>query len=253
MTKNKFICEIEEPRKFRDSVSTIGQLIDEGIFRITPDGLNFQAPDRAMVTVVNMMVSEEFFDKFEEDGELEIPLNITEFVSVLKRLSSGDRLRMELSGNKLVVKMIGNIERTFTLPLLKLNQEETPPVNDLSFDCEVKMFTSVLSDAISDADIISDVLQITSDGENLVLKSIGEISSSELVIGKDSELLQELNVKKKSKSKYPLEYLKKIIKTEKIFSNFGMFWSEDYPMRLRFENDEGIVMEFIVAPRVTED
>ena len=81
---------------FRDSISTIGELIDEGIFKVDKNGLSLIAADRAMVAVIDFKLPATIFDKFEVDKEQNIAVNITNFVSVLKRVVPNEKLELEL-------------------------------------------------------------------------------------------------------------------------------------------------------------
>ena len=54
------------------------------------------------------------------------------------------------------------------------------------------------------------------------------------------------------KARYPLEYLKKMIKAAKIADSVSVNFGQDYPMKIEFKNDL-CQLSFVVAPRVSDD
>ena len=76
-----FTAKLSDPRLFVNAVSTIGELIDEGIFNLNKDGISFIAADRSMVSVVEFKMTAAAFDEYKLDSEQKIGLNITNPVS----------------------------------------------------------------------------------------------------------------------------------------------------------------------------
>ena len=130
---------------FIDSVSTIGDLIDEGIFKVDENGLSILAADRAMVAVVDLKLPPTAFDEFKVDKEENIAVNMTNLVSVLKRVKPDDKLSLELKNNMLEIIMKNSSSRRFTVPLLDITQEEIPPVDQLKFGAKIRIKADVLN------------------------------------------------------------------------------------------------------------
>ncbi|MFQ6120306.1 MAG: DNA polymerase sliding clamp, partial [Methanosarcinales archaeon] len=59
-----FKATITDVNLLRDSISTIAELIDEGIFKIAKDGISLVAADRAMVAVVDFKILSTAFEKY---------------------------------------------------------------------------------------------------------------------------------------------------------------------------------------------
>jgi len=89
-----FKATMKDPSLLRDSISIVGELIDEGIFKINKNGLSITAADRAMVAVVDLRLPPLIFDDFKVENEENIGINITNFVSVLKRIKPNDSLTL---------------------------------------------------------------------------------------------------------------------------------------------------------------
>lgn len=248
-----FKASMSDTSLLRDSISTIGELIDEGIFKVNKNGLELIAADRAMVAVVDFKLPATVFDKFEVDKEQSIAVNMTNLVSVLKRVGGNERLELELKDNKLEIRMKNASTRKFMVPLLDITQEEIPPINQLDFKAKVKIKSDILKSGIDDADIVSDsvVFRASKDGFNL--RASGDISSAELTLERGNDALLDLNATGIVMARYPLDYLKKIIKASKLADEINLRWSKDYPIRLDFTSVDKVSLGFVLAPRVSEE
>ncbi len=248
-----FKAVMSKPDVLKDSVTTIGELIDEGIFKVDKNGMSLIAADRAMVAVVDFKLPPTVFDKFEVKEEKKIPVNISNLVSILKRVKSKDKLKMELKDNKLEIVIENSSKRKFTVPLLEISEEEIPPIEDLDFKAKVKLKTDVFKSGIDDADVVADSVVLGANEEKFSMKATGDITSTELSLQKKNKSLIDFSVTGNVVSRYPLEYLKKMIKASKLTDETVIKWSKDYPMRLDFSSVDKVSLGFILAPRVTED
>jgi proliferating cell nuclear antigen PCNA len=238
----------------RDSISTIGELIDEGIFKVDKNGLGLIAADRAMVAVIDFKLPATLFDEFKVDKEENIAVNMTNLVSVLKRVGTNEKLEMELKDNRLEITMRNSSTRKFTVPLLDINQEEIPPINQLDFKARAKIKSDVLKNGIEDAEIVGDSVVFEATKNGFSMKAAGDISSTELMLEKGNEALLDLSITGEPvKARYPLDYLKKMIKAAKLSNDINIRWSKDYPMRMDFSSVDKVSLGFVLAPRVSEE
>lgn len=237
----------------KDSISTIGGLIDEGIFKVNKNGLSLMAADRAMVAVVDFKLPATVFDEFEVGEERDVAVNMTNLVSVLKRVKSNDKLTIELKDNKLKVTMKNSSVRRFTIPLLEISKEEIPPIDKLNFNAKAKIKADVLKYGIEDGDVVSDSIVFGATKDKFNLKATGDITSSELTLKKGNESLLDLKVTGDVISRYPLDYLKKMMKASKLANEMTLQWSKDYPIKIGFKDVDRMELNFVLAPRVQEE
>ncbi len=248
-----FKIAMSNPDIFRDSITTIGELIDEGIFKIDKNGMTLIAADRAMVAVVDFRLPPTVFDEFKVEGEQNLAVNISNLVSVLKRIKPKDKLIMELKENKLEITIENSSSRRFVIPLLDISQEEIPPISELDFKAKVRIKTDVLKSGIEDADIAGDSIIFDANNEKFSMRASGDITSTELTLQKGNKNLVDLNITGSVSSRYPLEYLKKMLKASKLAEETSLKWAKDYPMRLDFSTLDKVSLGFVLAPRVSED
>lgn len=247
-----FRATLNKPGLLVNSISTIGELIDEGIFKLERDGISFIAADRAMVAVVDFKISSSAFDRYEIDEEQNIGLNITNLLSVLKRVGTNDTLSLNLQDSKLEIIIQNSSRRRFIVPLLDLPKEEIPPIEQLEFTAKADVKSEILHSGIEDAEIVSDAVLFEITKNKFIMRAEGDMSKTELELERGSEALLELKSDGEVKSRYPLDYLKKMIKASKIADSVSIQFGQDYPMRIEFKNEK-CQLSFVLAPRVSEE
>lgn len=250
-----FRATISSVNLFTDSISTIAELIDEGLFKITKDEISLSAADRAMVAVVKFSLSAKAFDEYELEKEREIGLNIPGFLSVLKRATAQDKVTFNLADNKLQVDIRGQSRRRFIVPLIELTREEIPDIQQLeqNFTTKVQLNPEILQSGIEDAEIISDSVIFQAEPKKFLMKAEGDVSKAELELESGDSALISLTADGEVKSRYPLDYLKKMLKAARIADSVSLAFGQDYPIKLSFSAGDKASLEFVLAPRVSED
>jgi len=248
-----FKAILNGPSLLVDPLASIAELIDEGIFKITSSGISLVAADRAMVAVADFHLSKNAFESFEIDSDQSIGLNITNLLSVLKRASGKDVLEFDLVGNRLTIKMKNGGTRRFVVPLIDLTQDEIPQIEQLEFSTKAELDPGTLQSGIEDAEIVSDSVLFHTSPNKFVMRSEGDSSSAELELETGNSHLLSLETDSETKSRYPLDYLKKMVKAAKIADSVMIQFGQDYPMKISFKAGDKASLQFVLAPRVSED
>jgi len=142
--------------------------------------------------------------------------------------------------------------RKFNLPLLDIKTEK-PPIDQLDFSGKAHIESSVLEQGVDDADIVSDSLVFELHPDMVKFSAKGDTSSTELELKKDQSGLLNLEANESMKSRFPIDYLKKIVKACKLSKQVSLEMGNNYPMRLSFKEIDKMNLNFILAPRVAED
>jgi len=237
----------------KDPMVSISELIDEGNFVITKDGIRFTAADRAMVSVVDYFLSKDAFDSYEATEDHRVGLNILNFLSVVKRAGKKDKITFEIEDAKLKVTIEGDSKRKFFVPMLNLEDEEIPPIDKLDFKSKVVLKSDVVNNGIDDALIIGDSVIMTVGPERFSMVAEDNVKKSELELKKDNEALIEMDAASPMKSRYAIDYLSKMMKGSKMSDIVTLKHGTDYPLKIEFNSGEKAKLSFILAPRVTEN
>jgi len=248
-----FKATLKDIRLFIDPISSIAELIDEGIFKIDKEGISLIAADRAMVAVVDFKIQSSAFEKFDVDSEQNMGMNITNLLSVLKRTGAGEKITFNLLDSKLELILENGSRRRFTIPILDLSKEEVPPIDQLEFTTKVEIKPDILHSGVDDAEVVADSILIEATSSRFAMRAEGDISKAELELEKGNKNLIELKADGEVKSRYPLDYLKKMIKGSKIADSVSIEWGQDYPMRISFKSGDKVSLTYILAPRVSDE
>ncbi|MBN2042649.1 MAG: proliferating cell nuclear antigen (pcna) [Candidatus Aenigmarchaeota archaeon] len=237
----------------KNSVPIIAEILDEGIFKVDSNGMSLLSPDRSMIAVVNFQLLASAFDDFKSTGENLLGLNLANLVAILKRIRPEDKVKMakEDESNTLKIILEGKGKRSFEIPLLDISSEK-PPVDQLEFKGRVELDSNVLEEGISDADIVDDSVVLEAGNEGFKMWAKGDVSSTQLELKKGESGLLKVDASESVRARYPLEYLKKMIKAAKLANQVSVEFATDYPMRLNFKDIDKVNLSFILAPRVEE-
>jgi len=248
---SKFKVVTHEPDILRESINTVANLLNEGVFKISKTGIELKSMDSANVALVDLHLLATGFKEFEVEKEIEIGVNIADLTSVLRRAKATDSITLELKDNTLNISFSGNIKRSFNIPLLDLRQESKTP--NLDFPVSIELKTHVIEDGISDAEIVSDAVILEADPDMFIMRAEGDLRKTELKLEKGDESLVGLNAKDHVKSTFPLDYLRRMVKAAKISESTKISLGNDYPMRMDFNVENKVALSFILAPRIENE
>lgn len=253
-----------ETQTFKDTFNSIAKLIEEGIIKLNKEeGLSLIAADKAMVSVVNLKILPLAFEEFEIEGEsVSVGLNIEELASILKRGTKRDKLTiMSEDLSKVYIIFQNSSIRKFGLPVLTLSEEELPSIEELKLRARVEVQSDAFKKAIEDAKLVSDevIFEVTED--KFIIRAEGEISSTEIIFEKGQETLFDLEIRKfeedeeevkKVTARYPIDYLRNMVKASRVSDYVIIEWSTDYPAKLTFKETDKLILEFVLAPKLIE-
>lgn len=241
---------LAEPKYLKDSIAIINELVTETHFKITPDAMSITAMDPANVAMVVFKLLSSTFVEFDVKENQSLALNLSSLKQVLRRAKPADKLTLETDENKLKITLKGSSTRTFHLPLIDAEEKEQK-VPGLNFDATITTDSSILSDAIEDVDIIGESVSFKSEEGKLIISSAGDLSKANVAIPADEET--KIVTKDTQKSKYSIEYLKKMMLGGKLADKVVISFSNDYPLKLDYTVLNKLQLAFILAPRVDND
>ncbi len=244
---------LAEPTYLKESVSIISDLVNEARFKVTKEGIELVAMDPANVAMVIFKLLSSIFTEYNIKQDVEIAINLGNLKQILRRTSSSDMLTLEFGEeNKLRIQLKGNNTRTFNLPIIELEDKEQK-IPDLKFPVSIKMPSKVLNEVIEDADIVAESVSFEAEPKKLNILAEGDLSQAKIEIKESDSNKIEVEGSGKVKSKYSIEYLKKMIGASKLSDNVAIRFNKDYPLRLDYTTVDKVSLSFILAPRVEND
>ena len=243
---------LAEPKYLKESISIISDLVNEAKFKITPNAIELVAMDPANVAMVIFKLLSSTFTEYDVKKQTEFGINLANLKQILRRAKPNDMLSLEVgSENKIKIQLKGTSTRTFSLPIIELEEREQK-IPDLSFPVTIKTTTSILNDAIEDVDIVAESVSFITNPKKFTIHAEGDLSKANIEIN-EGEQTKISTPQDTVKAKYSIEYLKKMIGGSKIADNVTIQFNKDYPLKLEFKEIDKILLSFILAPRVENE
>ena len=243
---------LAEPKYLKDSVSIISELVTEARFKVTSNSMELVAMDPANVAMVIFNLLSSCFTEYKLEKDIEIAINLSNLKQVLRRAKQNDNLTLEMDDNKLKITMKNGSTRTFSLPLIAIEEKEQK-VPELNFPVEIKTTSTILNEAIEDVDIVAESVTFQTDSKKLEIFGQGDLSKAKVDIASDENTKITSSSKDKIQAKYSIEYLKKMIGGSKLADEVTLQFNKDYPLKIQYNVVDKMQLSFILAPRVEND
>jgi len=246
----KFV--FEAPKILTESISIISELVSEANLKIDKNGIEIVALDPANVAMVEFKLFPQAFSEFSSDGEKRIGLNLDQFKQILRRIKPTDKLEVFLDEekSKLRIKVLGRTTKNFGLSLVDVEESEQK-VPNLNFVTKIETESKIINDAIDDMEVISEAVSFIAEKDKLTISSGNNLQDAEVVIKNGGST--KIETKEKTKAKYSLEYLKKMMKGSKLSEKIILEYSKDYPIKVSYEIGKKLKLGFILAPRIDSE
>ncbi len=234
--------------------NSIAELIDEAVINVNPERVKLLATDRAMVAAVDFELKKSFFEEYEVDQEQDIGLNIVDLTSILKRSKKSSTISFVLEDSRFRVLIKNGTQRRFQLPVLDISKEEVPNLEQLEeqFKVKVELLGNVLEEFLKDAKLITDAVIFSVKDKKFKMEAIGDVSKAEVELEAGDEGLISLEGVE-ARAKYPLDYLRKIMKASKASDSVSLYFANDFPLKISFNISSDVKLDFVVAPRTIEE
>ncbi len=250
-----FSFKVADAKLLRDMITAISILVDEATFKVDPEGLKLRAMDPSRVAMVDFEWPKTVFNEYSCTELTKMCINISELLKLLRRTAKDEVVELSLDDKtgRLQIKITGKYSRNFTMPTLEASEEEVPTPK-ITFNVRAKATTQGLSQAIEDAQLVSDHVKIEADAEKLVFHATGDLMGATITLQKGSDALLDLEAKEASKATFSLSYLSEIIKAASATSEIAtMEFSTDMPIRLEFQQTNEGKLVFFLAPRIENE
>ncbi len=244
---------LADPTYLKDSIAVISDLVNEARFKVSKDGLEMVAMDPANVAMVVYKLLSSAFSEYDVPKEIEIAINLANLKQILRRAKANDILTMMVTEeNKLQITLKGNTTRTFSLPIIDIEEKEQR-IPNLTFPVTVQTSSSVLNDAIEDVDIVAESVTFAAEPNKFSVSAEGDLSKALIEVAHGNETKVTTESSAKVKAKYSIEYLKKMIQAGKLTDSVSVCFNQDYPLKLEYKVVDKLLLSFILAPRVEND
>ncbi len=266
-----FSAKMQDSKILKGMIDAVSAIIDETYFVADANGLNLSAMDESHICMMSATLPAALFDDYMCAYLAKIGINLEDLTKIMKRAGAADAVefRHAKESEKFQVQMKGQGTRTFSLRLTDIDEEKLPPTAelDVQFDATARLDVGVLAEAVKDAEIYQDTLQIAITKAGAKFSAEGEVGDIEYVLPLDK--LEDARVTKDGRGVFALSFLKNILKMSAITDTVTLSIAENAPLKIEFailnpskptQDDKGNPIEvpkgkvtYYLAPRVESE
>lgn len=230
-------------------VGSIKEILDEGVFTATDQGLSLRALDTSRVVMVDLFYPREAFDVYEVSEKESFGVSFDVLGKVLARSLKDEALSLETQKDSLLVSFEGHGVRQFRIPQVSLNVEELPEPK-ISFTVYAKMSNATFIDAVKAVEEVADSLTISAEEGKIYFIGAGDVEKVEVELSVEGQSLIDLKVDSPDRATYSVEYFDDMIKAARGADQVTLQYAQDSPARVQFDFEGGGRLTFYVSPRI---
>ncbi|MCF0226363.1 MAG: proliferating cell nuclear antigen (pcna) [Methanobrevibacter sp.] len=242
-----FKAELSDSNILKTSFDAISSIVDEVQIQTDSEGMRLDALDRSHITFVHLELNVDLFDNYVCDEPEQINIDTEEFMSVLKRSKSNDRVLMEVDEGNFIITFEGEATRTFKIRLIDIEYDNpAPPQIEHPTNFEVPF--SLLKDSINDIEIFSDKICLQVDGEKFSASADGDFGDASV------EYIHGEEIDETAKSSFSLDKIREMLKADKFSDIAEISLGTDMPLSLTLKMITGDgKLSFLLAPRLESE
>ena len=250
----KMKLTLEEPKFFVDSINVISELVNDVRFTLDQDKMTLVAMDPANVAMIIFHLLSSAFTEYTIDKPTTLSINLDALKSILRRSKPSDILTITLDQekNRLQIQLKSDATRTFNLALIDVEEKEQK-IPNLTFPVKIETLSSKFDEAIQDMDIVGDSFSLVAQKGTFLIEAQSNLNDAKTEILQDNETKITAQTNDTVKSKYSIEYLKKIIRAGKLSHKVVLHFNNDYPLQADYIVKDKLTFSVILAPRVSND
>ncbi len=246
-----FELKLDNAKHWRDCVEAIVNLVDEGIFNITPDGIRLKAMDPSGISMISFFIPSKMFSKYELEKSMDIGLNIDNLSKIMSRTRDNEALVLKDADSKLSLEFIGvKNRRRYRLHMIDVRKKEDKEPK-VEFDATVEVDGEHLKNALKDASLISSYIAFKARKNDFTISAKGDSGELEELNEVDGTGVRKLESLKDAEAVFNLEFLENMVKSSPLGSSIQLSIKSDQPLRLSY-NIVDAAVTYYLAPYVEE-
>ncbi|MFQ5405709.1 MAG: proliferating cell nuclear antigen (pcna) [Candidatus Micrarchaeia archaeon] len=243
--------QVDDAKFFKQCVDAIVNLVEEGTFDVSSQGLKLRSMDPSQIAMVDFSLPKEAFKKLEADSGALLGVNLSDLSKVLSRARSSESLTIsvdEKEANKLELEFKGESRRNFKLPLLDLSASTAKELK-IPFAAKVKVKGGAFKDLLKDAALLSSHVALEADENAFFVDAHGDAGDLRTETKKDTSSISELKTTEKARSMFPFEYLDDISRACPDEEDMSIELKTDAPVKISYKIGKA-QLSYFLAPRV---
>ncbi len=226
------MIELKRVELWKRSVEAISSFISEGNFRFNENGIQFRAIDPSQIVLVNYEMGKNVFDKYEIEPTF-VGVDLGELSKIMSRALPNDKMVMNLTDSELLIRLEGELSRSFRLPLIDVSEEEIT-IPQHKYDAKVEINSRILKEALKDASLFGSSVILRIKNKQFLIEARGSAGSLN-ISSKESKGVSVSGNNKEVISKYSLNYLMNVVKESDHEKKLLLEMKTDMPIKVSYK------------------
>lgn len=246
-----FDIRIEDARYWKNCVESIVNLVDEGSFNISKDGISLKAMDPSGISMISFFMPSKVFSKFDVEKQASVGLNLENLAKILTSSRNNEQLVMKDSNSKLMIEFIGeNSRRRYRLPMIDVKKEaEKEP--KIEFESQIEVKSDPFKEVLKDATSLSSYVGFKTEKDAFKIIAKGDAGELEEEHAGNTDFIKKLNVSKPATATFNLDYLDRIVRACPSGNTIQLSLKSEEPIRVDYKIGDATVAYYL-APYMME-
>ena len=249
-----FLAKSATSQEWKAVAAAVKTLVEEATFEATTEGMTFRAMDPSHVALVDLLLPNTSFEKYDVDKTFKFSLRVEDLVKLVGRSDAKDSVEITSGEEDAInMKFVNGYKREFKIHLIE-SSGAAAPLPKLEFDTKATLTKQIFEKVLSDISVVSDQVTITATKDKLLFSGKSDVGQASVQLEKNDADILDLQVGAESKATYSIDYLVGITKAVGgVSDSLQAEFSTKKPIKLEFKlNDQGGRMHYFLAPRVSD-
>ncbi len=236
--------KIDNAKYWKECIDTIVNLVDEGVFNVTKEGVTLKAMDPSSISMISFSMPSKAFSKFDVDKNAGLGLNIDNISKIMSRARDGESLVMKDHENKLTMEFSGQSKRRFRTQLIDVRKSAEKEPN-VEFDAEIEINGETFKDLVKDAGLISQYISLKAAKDQFSIDCRGDSGELNEVHVNDGSAIKKMSVQKGAESTFNLEFLENMVKSCPAGNYISISLKSNEPIKLSYKVGEAQITYYL--------
>ena len=230
-------------------------IVTEASWNATSEGLSLQAMDDSHVSLVQLTLRADGFEKYRCDRNISMGINMSSFSKLLKCANNNDIITLKADGTADVLEMLfespkGDRESHYEMKLVDLDCDQLG-IPEQEYSCTVKMPSLQFAKICRDLSQIGETLVITCTKSGVQFMSKGDLGSGTVKLNQTDEVTVEIS--EPVQLTFGIKYMTLFTKATPLSDKVVLSMSNNVPVVVEYKVEDMGCIKYFLAPKIDDD
>lgn len=242
-----FKLELSNNNLLKTAFNSISEIVKEVTLIFDNTGMHLTCLDQGHTVFITLDLNKDVFDEYACEKPEKIAIDCKEFMSILKKGKSKDRLLMTNDDYNLLMNFEGDGTKKFKIRMIDI-EYDTPTPPEMNIPNSVTLPSALLNEYVTDLADFSNSIIFRLDGDYFKIINDGDFGEGEI------EYLHGENMSESVQTNLSVEKLENTLRATKFSRNVTVHIGDDLPVLINYilPSDNG-KLSYMIAPRIESD